>query len=69
MTTDRYDFKTAECHELAAQYGVSLFTAARWIRRGKDRSIARHLERKAAEQLAAHRVTTAHGWDFLKNTQ
>ena len=61
---DRYDFKTPECHELAATYGVSLFTAARWIRRGKERSIARHLERKAAEHLAEHRTCTAHGWDL-----
>lgn len=63
MTADRYDFKTPECHELAATYGVSLFTAARWVRKGKERSIARHLERKAAEHLAEHRTCTAHGWD------
>lgn len=29
--------------------------------------MARHLERKAAEQLAAHRVTTAHGWALAQN--
>lgn len=62
---DHYDFKSAECHELAAQYQVSLFTAARWIRKGKERSIARHLERKAAQHLAEHRPTTAHGWPIV----
>lgn len=61
---DSYDFTTPECHELAATYGVSLFTAARWIRKGKERSIARHLDRKAAAHLAEHRVCTAHGWDL-----
>jgi transposase len=51
---------TPESRELSERYGVSLATATRWIRRGKERSVARFLARREAEYGVAK--AQAHGW-------
>lgn len=51
---------TPESRELSERYGVSLATATRWIRRGKERSVARFLERREAEYGVSKAVS--HGW-------
>lgn len=51
---------TPESRELSARFAVSLATATRWIRRGKERSVARFLARREAEYGVSKAV--AHGW-------
>ena len=51
---------TPESRELSARYAVSLATATRWLRKGKDRSVARFLARREAEYGVTR--DEAHGW-------
>ena len=61
MFCDRHGIDTPESRELSRRFSISLATATRWLRRGKERSIARFLARREAEYGVIKNAT--HGWD------